>query len=180
MSLIVCGGAILGWRRERSGAPGPRSRGGCLSGAGRWTTTHGKIPQGDSVRSPASKVWRLEPSNLCVRRPLGRGCRHRETAAAGRTWSGSRLWRKPCTFRMALRQLVHRAEPPAYFSDAPFRCRGVFRAAREARTRRSGVAWSLMRPAWRLHDEPHERHGTCTSTSVNAHSPHTHDEASSP
>jgi len=89
MSLIVCGGAILGWRPGEVGGAWPALAvaGACLCWALDNNLTR-KISAGTPSRSPASKVWRREPSTSAWRRPLAWRRRHRRPLPP-LLWSGS-------------------------------------------------------------------------------------------
>jgi len=81
MSLIVCGGAILGWRPGEVGRwPAPSVAGACLCWATGQHLTR-KISRGLVKHRPASKVCGRNV-NLCVAAAFGAACRTQTAAAA--------------------------------------------------------------------------------------------------
>src|SRR5258705_4503757 len=120
MSLIVCGGAILGWRPGEVGGAWPALAvaGACLCWALDNNLTR-KISAGDAVKIAGIKGLAAGTVNLCVAAAFGAALPAPQTAAAAALIGLLGYGVSLALFVAALRQLGT-ARTAAYFSIAPF------------------------------------------------------------
>src|SRR6267142_1797016 len=120
MSLIVCGGVILGWRPGdvATSWPALAVAGACLCWALDNNLTR-KISAGDSVKIAAIKGLAAGTVNLCVAAVFGAALPAPEVATAAALIGVLGYGVSLALFVVALRQLGT-ARTAAYFSTAPF------------------------------------------------------------
>lgn len=176
MSLIVCGGVILGLRPGETAAswPGLAVAGACLCWALDNNLTR-KISAGDSVKIAGIKGLAAGTVNLCAAAAFGAALPAPETAAAAALVGLLGYGVSLALFVVALRQLGT-ARTGAYFSTAPFiGAAASFALLGEAPDASFWVAAVLMAVGVALHLT--ERHGHVHRHEALTHThPHTHDE----
>ncbi|HKB74169.1 MAG TPA: EamA family transporter [Burkholderiales bacterium] len=176
ISLIVCGGAILGWRPGEIGSAWPALAvaGACLCWALDNNLTR-KISAGDSVKIAGIKGLAAGTVNLCVAAAFGSALPAPEIAAAAALVGLLGYGVSLALFVVALRQLGT-ARTAAYFSTAPFiGAAASFALLGEAPDASFWVASVLMAAGVALHLTERHRHLHRHEALTHIH-PHTHDE----
>ena len=176
MSLIVCGGVILGWRPGEIATSWPAFAvaGACLCWALDNNLTR-KISAGDSVKIAGIKGLAAGTVNLCVAASLGAALPAPEVAAAAAVVGLLGYGVSLALFVVALRQLGT-ARTGAYFSTAPFiGAAASFALLGEAPDAFFWVAAVLMAVGVVLHLTERHRHLHRHEALTHTH-PHTHDE----
>jgi drug/metabolite transporter (DMT)-like permease len=176
MSLIVCGGVILGWRPGEIATSWPAFAvaGACLCWALDNNLTR-KISAGDSVKIAGIKGLAAGTVNLCVAAALGAALPAPEVAAAAALVGLLGYGVSLALFVVALRQLGT-ARTGAYFSTAPFiGAAASFALLGEAPDTFFWVAAVLMAVGVALHLTERHRHLHRHEALTHTH-PHTHDE----
>ncbi len=176
MSLIVCGGVILGWRPGEIATSWPAFAvaGACLCWALDNNLTR-KISAGDSVKIAGIKGLAAGTVNLCVAAALGAALPAPEVAAAAALVGLLGYGVSLALFVVALRQLGT-ARTGAYFSTAPFiGAAASFALLGEAPDAFFWVAAVLMAVGVALHLTERHRHLHRHEALTHTH-PHTHDE----
>ena len=176
MSLIVCGGVILGWRPGEIATSWPAFAvaGACLCWALDNNLTR-KISAGDSVKIAGIKGLAAGTVNLCVAASLGAALPAPEVAAAAALVGLLGYGVSLAVFVVALRQLGT-ARTGAYFSTAPFiGAAASFALLGEAPDAFFWVAAVLMAVGVVLHLTERHRHLHRHEALTHTH-PHTHDE----
>jgi drug/metabolite transporter (DMT)-like permease len=176
MSLIVCGGVILGWRPGEIATSWPAFAvaGACLCWALDNNLTR-KISAGDSVKIAGIKGLAAGTVNLCVAAALGAALPAPEVAAAAALVGLLGYGVSLALFVVALRQLGT-ARTGAYFSTAPFiGAAASFALLGEAADAFFWVAAVLMAVGVALHLTERHRHLHRHDALTHTH-PHTHDE----
>ncbi len=176
MSLIVCGGLILGWRPGEIATSWPAFgvAGACLCWALDNNLTR-KISAGDSVKIAAIKGLAAGTVNLCVAAAFGAALPASEVAAAAALVGLLGYGVSLALFVVALRQLGT-ARTGAYFSTAPFiGAAASFALLGEVPDAFFWVAAVLMAAGVALHLAERHRHLHRHEALTHIH-PHTHDE----
>ncbi|HYQ93613.1 MAG TPA: EamA family transporter [Burkholderiales bacterium] len=176
MSLIVCGGVILGWRPGdvATSWPALAVAGACLCWALDNNLTR-KISAGDSVKIAGIKGLAAGAVNLCVAAAFGAALPAPKVAAAAALVGLLGYGVSLALFVVALRHLGT-ARTGAYFSTAPFiGAAASFALLGEAPDTSFWVAAGLMAVGVALHLTERHRHTHRHEALTHAH-PHTHDE----
>jgi drug/metabolite transporter (DMT)-like permease len=176
MSMIVCGGVILGWRPGEIATSWPALAvaGACLCWALDNNLTR-KISAGDSVEIAGIKGLAAGMVNLCVAAAFGATFPAAEVAGAAALVGLLGYGVSLALFVVALRHLGT-ARTGAYFSTAPFiGAAASFALLGEAPETSFWVAAVLMAIGVALHLTERHRHLHRHETLTHAH-PHTHDE----
>jgi len=176
MSLIVCGGVILGWRPGdvATSWPALAVAGACLCWALDNNLTR-KISAGDSVKIAGIKGLAAGTVNLCVAAAFGAALPAPKVAAAAALVGLLGYGVSLALFVVALRHLGT-ARTGAYFSTAPFiGAAASFALLGEAPDTSFWVAAALMAVGVALHLTERHRHTHRHEALTHAH-PHTHDE----
>ena len=176
MSLIVCGGVILGWRPGdvATSWPALAVAGACLCWALDNNLTR-KISAGDSVKIAGIKGLAAGTVNLCVAAAFGAALPAPKVAAAAALVGLLGYGVSLALFVVALRHLGT-ARTGAYFSTAPFiGAAASFALLGEAPDTSFWVAAGLMAVGVALHLTERHRHTHRHEALTHAH-PHTHDE----
>ena len=176
MSLIVCGGVILGWQPGEIATSWPALAvaGACLCWALDNNLTR-KISAGDSVKIAGIKGLAAGSVNLCVAAGFGAALPAPEVAAAAALVGLLGYGVSLALFVVALRQLGT-ARTGAYFSTAPFiGAAASFALLSEAPDTFFWVAAVLMAVGVALHLTERHRHLHRHEPLAHTHS-HTHDE----
>ena len=176
MSLIVCGGVILGWRPGdvATSWPALAVAGACLCWALDNNLTR-KISAGDSVKIAGIKGLAAGAVNLCVAAAFGAALPAPKVAAAAALVGLLGYGVSLALFVVALRHLGT-ARTGAYFSTAPFiGAAASFALLGEAPDTSFWVAAVLMAVGVALHLTERHRHTHRHEALTHAH-PHTHDE----
>jgi len=176
MSLIVCGGVILGWRPGdvATSWPALAVAGACLCWALDNNLTR-KISAGDSVKIAGIKGLAAGAVNLCVAAAFGAALPAPKVAAAAALVGLLGYGVSLALFVVALRHLGT-ARTGAYFSTAPFiGAAASFALLGEAPDASFWVAAGLMAVGVALHLTERHRHTHRHEALTHAH-PHTHDE----
>jgi drug/metabolite transporter (DMT)-like permease len=176
MSLIVCGGAILGWRPGEVGSvrPALAVAGACLCWALDNNLTR-KISAGDSVKIAGIKGLAAGTVNLCVAAAFGAALPAPEITCAAALIGLFGYGVSLALFVVALRQLGT-ARTAAYFSTAPFiGAAASFALLGEAPDASFWAASLLMAAGVALHLAERHRHLHRHEALTHIH-PHTHDE----
>jgi len=176
MSLIVCGGVILGLRPGETAAswPGLAVAGACLCWALDNNLTR-KISAGDSVKIAGVKGLAAGTVNLCAAAAFGATLPAPEITAAAALVGLLGYGVSLALFVVALRQLGT-ARTGAYFSTAPFiGAAASFALLGEAPDASFWIAAVLMAVGVALHLTERHRHMHRHEALTHTH-PHTHDE----
>jgi drug/metabolite transporter (DMT)-like permease len=176
MSLIVCGGVILGLRPGETAAswPGLAVAGACLCWALDNNLTR-KISAGDSVKIAGVKGLAAGTVNLCAAAAFGAALPAPEIVAAAALVGLLGYGVSLALFVVALRQLGT-ARTGAYFSTAPFiGAAASFALLGEAPDASFWIAAVLMAVGVALHLTERHRHMHRHDALTHTH-PHTHDE----
>jgi len=176
MSLIVCGGVVLGWRTGdiATSWPALAVAGACLCWALDNNLTR-RISAGDSVKIAGIKGLAAGTVNLCVAAGFGAALPAWEVAAAAALVGLLGYGISLALFVVALRQLGT-ARTGAYFSTAPFiGAAASFALLGEAPDTFFWVAAVLMAVGVALHLTERHRHLHRHEALTHTH-PHTHDE----
>jgi drug/metabolite transporter (DMT)-like permease len=176
MSLIVCGGVILGWRPGEIATSWPALAvaGACLCWALDNNLTR-KISAGDSVKIAGIKGLAAGAVNLCVAAAFGAALPGPKVAAAAALVGLLGYGVSLAVFVVALRHLGT-ARTGAYFSTAPFiGAAASFALLGEAPDKSFWAAAVLMAVGVALHLTERHRHLHRHETLTHTH-PHTHDE----
>ncbi len=176
MSLIVCGGVILGLRPGETAAswPGLAVAGACLCWALDNNLTR-KISAGDSVKIAGVKGLAAGTVNLCAAAAFGAALPAPEIVAAAALVGLLGYGVSLALFVVALRQLGT-ARTGAYFSTAPFiGAAASFALLGEAPDASFWIAAVLMAVGVALHLTERHRHMHRHEALTHTH-PHTHDE----
>jgi drug/metabolite transporter (DMT)-like permease len=176
MSLIICGGAILGLRPGETAISWPALAvaGACLCWALDNNLTR-KISAGDSVKIAAIKGLAAGTVNLCVTAAYGAKLPEPEAAVAAALVGLLGYGVSLAFFVVALRQLGT-ARTGAYFSTAPFiGAAASFALLGEAPDTFFWAAAALMAAGVALHLTERHRHPHRHEALTHIH-PHTHDE----
>ena len=176
MSLIVCGGVILGWQPGEIATSWPALAvaGACLCWALDNNLTR-KISAGDSVKIAGIKGLAAGSVNLCVAAGFGAALPAPEVAAAAALVGLLGYGVSLALFVVALRQLGT-ARTGAYFSTAPFiGAAASFALLGESPDTFFWVAAVLMAVGVALHLTERHRHLHRHEALAHTHS-HTHDE----
>ena len=176
MSLIVCGGAILGWRPEEVGGAWPALAvaGACLCWALDNNLTR-KISAGDSVQIAAIKGVAAGTVNLCASAAFGTALPALKPALAAALVGFLGYGVSLALFVVALR-LLGTARTGAYFATAPFIGAAVaFALLGESPDALFWLASVLIAAGVALHLSERHRHSHQHEALVHSHS-HTHDE----
>ena len=176
MSLIVCGGVILGWQPGEMATSWPALAvaGACLG----WALDHNitrKISAGDPVKIAGVKGLAAGTVNLCVAATFGAALPASELAAAAALVGLLGYGVSLALFVVALR-LLGTARTGAYFSTAPFiGAAASFALLGEAPDASFWAASVLMAAGVALHLTERHRHLHRHEAMTHIH-PHTHDE----
>ena len=176
MSLIVCGGVILGWRAGEIATSWPvlAVAGACLCWALDNNLTR-KISAGDPVKIAGVKGLAAGTVNLCVAAAFGAALPVPQVAVAAALVGLLGYGVSLALFVVALRQLGT-ARTGAYFSTAPFiGAAASFALLGEAPDAFFWVAAVLMAVGVALHLAERHRHLHRHEALMHIHS-HTHDE----
>jgi len=176
MSLIVCGGVILGLRPGETAAswPGLAVAGACLCWALDNNLTR-KISAGDSVKIAGVKGLAAGTVNLCAAAAFGAALPAPEIVAAAALVGLLGYGVSLALFVVALRQLGT-ARTGAYFSTAPFiGAAASFALLGEAPDASFWIAAVLMAVGVALHLTERHRHMHRHEALTHTHT-HTHDE----
>ena len=176
MSLIVCGGVILGWQPGETATSWPALAvaGACLCWALDNNLTR-KISAGDSVKIAGIKGLAAGSVNLCVAAGFGEALPAPGVAAAAALVGLLGYGVSLALFVVALRQLGT-ARTGAYFSTAPFiGAAASFALLGEAPDTFFWIAAVLMAVGVALHLTERHRHLHRHEALAHTHS-HTHDE----
>jgi len=176
MSLIVCGGVILGWRPGEIATSWPALAvaGACLCWALDNNLTR-KISAGDSVKIAGVKGLAAGTVNLCAAAAFGAALPAPEIVAAAALVGLLGYGVSLALFVVALRQLGT-ARTGAYFSTAPFiGAAASFALLGEAPDASFWIAAVLMAVGVALHLTERHRHMHRHEALTHTH-PHTHDE----
>jgi drug/metabolite transporter (DMT)-like permease len=176
MSLIVCGGVILGWQPGEIATSWPALAvaGACLCWALDNNLTR-KISAGDSVKIAGIKGLAAGSVNLCVAAGFGAALPAPQVAAAAALVGLLGYGVSLALFVVALRQLGT-ARTGAYFSTAPFiGAAASFALLGESPDTFFWVAAVLMAVGVALHLAERHRHLHRHEALAHTHS-HTHDE----
>ena len=176
MSLIVCGGVILGWQPGEIATSWPALAvaGACLCWALDNNLTR-KISAGDSVKIAGIKGLAAGSVNLCAAAGFGAALPAPEVAAAAALVGLLGYGVSLALFVVALRQLGT-ARTGAYFSTAPFiGAAASFALLGESPDTFFWVAAVLMAVGVALHLTERHRHLHRHEALAHTHS-HTHDE----
>ena len=176
MSLIVCGGVILGWRPGEIATSWPALAvaGACLCWALDNNVTR-KISAGDSVKIAGIKGLAAGTVNLCVAASFGAALPAAKVAAAAALVGLLGYGVSLALFVVGLRHLGT-ARTGAYFSTAPFiGAAASFALLGEAPDTSFWVAAVLMAIGVALHLTERHRHMHGHEALTHTH-PHTHDE----
>src|SRR5437762_1563273 len=176
MSLIVCGGVILGWRPGEIATSWPALAvaGACLCWALDNNLTR-KISAGDSVKIAGIKGLAAGMVNLCVAAAFGAAFPAAEIAGAAALVGLLGYGVSLALFVIALRHLGT-ARTGAYFSTAPFLGSvAAVVALGEPITTQLVIAGALMGIGIVLHLTEHHEHEHLHEPMAHKH-PHVHDE----
>src|SRR5437660_6907290 len=176
MSLIVCGGVILGWRPGEIATSWPALAvaGACLCWALDNNLTR-KISAGDSVKIAGIKGLAAGTVNLCVAASFGAALPAAKVAAADATVGLLGYGVSLALFVVGLRHLGT-ARTGAYFSTAPFiGAAAAVIGLGEPLSLQLAIAGALMALGVWLHLTERHEHSHAHNRLAHTH-PHVHDE----